>query len=188
MSKSIYELTNDIDNKFIEEADEYSYSPFFKRKFFKIGTLCASFLIVIISAIIFIPTFFTQSTEDYDSNVEYVGQGNEKTPWDERSIYEKYPSVVFNDINYSSGNEISQSKIDILLGDGLAEGYDDINATQYFEDFTVYSIKGVDPVDAIAVKFDDYDGYHIYRASSYVSGAIDKLESRPDIIPPKAET
>lgn len=191
MSKSIYELTNELDDKLVQEANSYSYTPFFKKKLFKIGGLCASIAIVIVSAILLLPLIFAPDVENLDNGIEFVEQDKQgnSTPWKDRSIYEKYPTLSFNDISYSTAKvSVDKSKLDALLGEGYAVGYDEINDKEYNEEVEFYSIVGIESSKAIAVKFNGESGYYLYRSSEYVSGAIDKIDFDFIITPPQSNT
>lgn len=182
MSKSIYDISSEIDEKFVDEAENYSAKAFPKKKLFKYGSLCASLVIVIISAILIFPAIFAPEAEDSSKNIEYVGQGSDSKPWDERPSYEKFPKLIFNEVSYSaSGKTIAFDKLGEIIKEDVIFGYDEENDKAYNEDIKIYSILGIGPDKAIAIKIDGDGEYYIYSTSGYISGAIEKFDlTTPD--------
>ena len=175
MSKSIYDISGEIDEKFIDEAQDYSAKGFSKKRLFQYGSLCASFLIVVISAILIFPSVFAPQAEDSSKSIEYVEQGGgAKTPWKERPSYERFPRLTFNDISYSASSKtIEEERLGELLKEDVILGYDEANNKSYEEDIEIYSIQGIDSSKAVAVKIDSESEYYIYNTSGYIGGAIE---------------
>ena len=86
-------------------------------------------------------------------------------PWKYRSITEKYSSFTlegFKEIFISKGYTINSELVDRYLTETVAIGYDN-DDTKYETICKIYSIKGIDKNNIVAVKFDESEKYYVYK-------------------------
>jgi hypothetical protein len=131
--------------------------------------------------------------------------------WDEMPITQKFSTVIFNGVEYTvstvlfdqseaglgaweidqSGSwfgtlEIDPAEITELVGTATASGYDAYEGKEYAINCDIYSLRSISSECAIAVKFEDYDGYYPFKNPYYVpetlGDLIDDLNLRENLV------
>lgn len=99
--------------------------------------------------------------------------------WDEMRLYQQFPEAEFNGRTYVASsyhqseqemfrdNALVQSLIGKFIGNAELHGYDIYTETAFTQSAQLYGISGMDPVCAIAVRFEGQEEYYPYLCHEY---------------------
>ena len=97
-------------------------------------------------------------------------------PWNERPVTQQFGNITFNGFEYSTNPataSVDVSEIDELIYTTTSSGYDDDNV--YTINCDVYSLNQINPLCAVAVKYEEHDGYYPFRNPYYVPSTLGDL-------------
>ena len=174
MIKNFYDVASCIDMKYVEEAASFQPRSIFNNIFFKICATCASFLIIITASMSIYFSSIEYKASDDDGSLSGSDEIGILKPWNEQELYEQYPTALFNNIEYSSGNRmLNKNVIGDTLGSENLLGNDNI----HIKNATLFSINGVNSECAIAIKFANDEKYYVYKNSSYFPQTLGEFKS-----------
>jgi len=144
--------------------------------------------LVIAVAIYSIPNLFTRTppVETVESNPENNPENNPASngelaivpPWNERPVTQQFGTITFNGFEYQTNPataSIYPSETDELIGTTTSSGHDGQEDKTYTINCEVYSIKSISDKCAVAVKYEEHDGYYPFRNPYYVPATLGDL-------------
>lgn len=104
-----------------------------------------------------------------DSDVEVSNEETALVPrWDDLTIDQQYLTVKANETEYSSRcTIIEENMVMDKLCDGTASGFDEYSEMNFTKNVTVFQIKNIANICAVAVKFSEDEKYYVYVNSEY---------------------
>ena len=107
------------------------------------------------------------TSQAMSSYIDDPAQSEESIPWDNRSINQKYPSFIYNNVTYSKSYiennvPIDNQYVDEKVADVSVSGYDSNTDSSHQSQAEIYSIKNIAHDVGLAIKFVDQDSYYAY--------------------------
>ena len=88
--------------------------------------------------------------------------------WNEKTLCQQFPAVNYNSSQYSSQNtEIAADKVGAAAGTAALQGHDIYTASSYTANASIYTIQGISPKCAVALKFENNENYYVYVNAYY---------------------
>lgn len=94
--------------------------------------------------------------------------------WEYRDLTERYTSLQFQGREYgiryclsNTAPTLSSAYLTEKLGDTVAKGYDMYEEKEHTVPCSVYGIAGLDSAEFLAVRFEDAEGYYVYKCHEY---------------------
>lgn len=117
---------------------------------------------------------YTTSASAQTTTVTYAPMGSELS-WEEKTIVQKFPKFYFgeeNVLHLMSNARKKSSEIGEYLGTAEFEGYDTINMKTYTTKGRVFTLEGISPEYALAVRYQGDDTYYLARNTAYVPESL----------------
>lgn len=178
MSKEkLINAIGEIDDKYINEAEEYSVKKKSKIKYAFVSSIAAVLCVAVGVSVFTVvnsgssticPPLY-QYTPDTTNppQIEYGHDYYQLIEWKDRTEAQKYNMLNLNNNDYDCyAKEISESYVGKSLGKQTLNGYDELNEKEYSKEAEVFEIKSINPDAALCVKHSD-DKYYAYTNSLY---------------------
>lgn len=157
-----------IDDDLVEAAAKYKNNTWIKWV-----PLAACFAAVLVIGAAFWPLLGgnVETPSDHNNRYKEFTIFSEDSaivwPWEYLPIYEKYTELKMEGVTYlSKGSKVSASLVNNRIGNYPINGYDEIeDGKLYTEEFEVYTLKGVDQSQFLAVKMED--AYYVFKKNEY---------------------
>ncbi len=160
-----------IDDDLITAATENKMKPKFSP-WLKWGSIAACFAVIVIAGTAFLPTLLKgeepQGTDGrYKDIYIHTSESAIIWPWEYRTTFEKYTSLMMNDVEYNSKmNAVSESLVGDKIGTYTVTGYDETTDKKYTADAEVYHLLNVTANQFVAVKIED--DYCVFKSNEYI--------------------
>ncbi len=120
-----------------------------------------------------------ENTDDLTYPIE-VPDIYEIPKWDEMEIYQQFPSITHNGVEYTAAGKsegLTQDDIGEFLGSSFSQNTDVYTDITYEQEFEYYKINSIDSDYAVAVYFPELPGYHVYTNCLYETPTLGDLVS-----------
>lgn len=163
---SVGHIDDDLITGATENKKKVKFSPWLKW-----GSIAACFAVIVIAGAAFLPSLLKgkepQGTDGrYKDVYIHTSESAIIWPWEYRTTFEKYTSLMMNDVEYNSKrNAVSESLVGDKIGTYTVTGYDETTDKKYTADAEVYHLLNVTADQFIAVKIED--DYCVFKNNEY---------------------
>lgn len=163
---SVGHIDDDLITAATENKKKSKFSPWIKW-----GSIAACFAVIVIAGAAFLPSLLKgkepQGTDGrYKDIYIHTSESAIIWPWEYRTTFEKYTSLMMNDVEYNSKrNAVSESLVGDKIGTYTVTGYDETTDKKYTADAEVYHLLNVTADQFIAVKIED--NYCVFKNNEY---------------------
>lgn len=171
--------------------EKYARPNVYANKNNKGMLLIISFCSLIVTAlipfsIVGIKALLSTSNNNYSSRSSPDQGGSYVKPWIERSIFQKYPILVYEDNYYSISSEYNfqfpNEKVGIEISDSATISSKDYQSNENHEEVVrLFSIEKIDTRVAILVKFKSDVNYYPYCSVDAYFNSLDELLNGYDL-------
>ena len=163
---SVGHIDDDLITAATENKKKSKFSPWLKW-----GSIAACFAVIVIAGAAFFPSLLKgkepQGTDGrYKDIYIHTSESAIIWPWEYRTTFEKYTSLMMNAVEYNSKrNAVSESLVGDKIGTYTVTGYDETTDKKYTVDAEVYHLLNVTADQFIAVKIED--DYCVFKNNEY---------------------
>lgn len=163
---SVGHIDDDLITGATENKKKSKFSPWLKW-----SSIAACFAVIVIAGAAFLPSLLKgkepQGTDGrYKDIYIHTSESAIIWPWEYRTTFEKYTSLMMNDVEYNSKrNAVSESLVGDKIGTYTVTGYDETTDKKYTADAEVYHLLNVTADQFIAVKIED--DYCVFKNNEY---------------------
>lgn len=163
---SVGHIDDDLITAATENKKKSKFSPWLKW-----GSIAACFAVIVIAGAAFLPSLLKgkepQGTDGrYKDIYIHTSESAIIWPWEYRTTFEKYTSLMMNDVEYNSKmNSVSESLVGDKIGTYTVTGYDETTDKKYTADAEVYHLLNVTANQFVAVKIED--DYCVFKNNEY---------------------